>query len=214
MTQPKHISSVSPPEGLVSLESKQKPVCEKSGIEFDSFYVYTRAKLDTSSFKSHLQSLPLEIWEDKNQEGNVNLIRPAHDKWGIKKIIFTFCDDFLQKIFDLPWSQKEEWRQFLLPIYASVGISKKQVVRSLLASMPPGVSIPVHHDTGYWVKRTHRLHVPIITSDQVDFLVGPTPELLKKVSDISLHIFHFYMLLCFILLFIVFIVSAKRGTCC
>lgn len=182
MDQPKYISSVIPPDGQVDLSKKKNPICEQdSSIEFDSYYVYTRAKLNTTKFKEYLQSLPHSIWEDKNQVDNVNLIRPAHDKWGIKKIIFTFCDDFLQKVFDLPWSQKQEWRQFLSPIYESVGINEKQVVRSLLASMPPGVSIPVHHDTGYWVKRTHRLHVPLITSDLVDFLVGPTPELLKKV---------------------------------
>jgi len=177
-----YISSVVPPDGIVSLSNKQKPVCERNPSEFDSNYVFTRAKLDTTQFKQYLQSLPNEIWEDKNQVGNVNLIRPAHDKWGIQKIIFTFCDDFLMKVFDLPWSQKEEWRQYLLPIYESIGIHEKQVVRSLLASMPPGVSIPVHHDTGYWVKHTHRLHVPLITSELVDFLVGPTPELLKKVQ--------------------------------
>jgi hypothetical protein len=42
-----------------------------------------------------------------------------------------------------------------------------------LASMPPGATIPVHHDTGEWVKHTHRIHVPIITGEGVEFLVGP-----------------------------------------
>jgi hypothetical protein len=43
------------------------------------------------------------------------------------------------------------------------------------------MSIPVHHDTGYWVKHTHRIHVPIITGERVDFLVGPTEERMRKV---------------------------------
>ena len=29
--------------------------------------------------------------------GNVKMTRPAHDAWGIKKITFNFCDDFLLK---------------------------------------------------------------------------------------------------------------------
>jgi hypothetical protein len=36
-----------------------------------------------------------------------------------------------------------------------------------------GVDIPIHHDTGEWVKHTHRVHVPIITGDEVEFMVGP-----------------------------------------
>ena len=40
----------------------------------------------------------------------------------------------------------------------------RRIVRMLLASMPPGVTIPVHHDTGEWVAKSHRVHVPIITT--------------------------------------------------
>jgi hypothetical protein len=29
--------------------------------------------------------------------------------------------------------------------------------------VPPGVTIPVHHDTGSWVRKSHRVHVPVIT---------------------------------------------------
>lgn len=47
--------------------------------------------------------------------------------------------------------------------------------------MPPGCIIPVHHDTGYWVKHTHRLHVAIITDPKVDFFVGPNDTSLQKV---------------------------------
>lgn len=42
------------------------------------------------------------------------------------------------------------------------------------------MDIPVHHDTGYWVKHTHRVHVAIETGELVDFLVGPTEEHMTK----------------------------------
>lgn len=172
-------SVVIPPNGFVNLSDKSTPVFERQS-DYDEYYAFTRATVDIQPFKTYLQSLPQTVWEDKCQDGNVQLIRPAHDKWGIKKIIFTFCDDFLQKIYDLPWSQLEIWRKYLLPIYQSVEINENQVVRSLLASIPPGVSIPVHHDTGYWVKKTHRLHVAVVTNDEVDFLAGPTCDDMKK----------------------------------
>ena len=95
---------------------------------------YTRAKIDVSGFKSYLKSLPPKIWEDEMQTTNALLKRPAHDAWGIKKIVFVFCDDFLQKVLELPWSRQDEWRRHLLPIYQSIGVSEDKIIRSLLVS--------------------------------------------------------------------------------
>lgn len=169
-----------PPVGLVSLSDKLKPVCENP-TPYSPSYAFTRGIVDVSAFKCKLRNLPKETWEDSfQQETNVKLTRPAHDAWGIKKIVFNFCDDFLLKVLDLPWGRNEEWRSLLLPIYEAIGINENQVVRSLLANMPPGLNIPVHHDTGYWVKHCHRCHVAIETGDDVDFLIGPTNELMEK----------------------------------
>lgn len=63
----------------------------------------------------------------------MQITRPAHDAWGIKKIIFTFCDDFLLKVVELPWSREERWRRHLLSIYEAIGVQESKVVRSLLA---------------------------------------------------------------------------------
>jgi Aspartyl/Asparaginyl beta-hydroxylase len=170
-----------PPHGIVSLADKQMPACETQ-LPYKDDYAFTRAELDVSEFKKYLQNLPSEMWEDEKQQGNVKLHRPAHDAWGIKKIVFTFCDDFLLKVFDLPWSQAEEWRRHLLPIYEALGVPESRVVRCLLASMPPGMKIPVHHDTGLWVKHTHRCHVAIISHPtEVDFFCGPTNDSLRKI---------------------------------
>ena len=175
-------SSFLPPPGIVDLNDKQSPVCE-TPPPFRTDYAFTRAVVDTTGLKNKLLNLSPDMWEDeKHNEGNVKLHRPAHDAWGIKKIVFTFCDDFLLKVFDLPWSQAEEWRMHLLPIYQAIGVDESKVVRCLLASMPPGMSIPVHHDTGYWVKHTHRCHVAIVSRPEVSFFVGPTNDTLRKIS--------------------------------
>lgn len=178
-------SIVLPPYGHVSLQrDKLIPVCEQSREQQNLSHAFTLAEVDVSEFKAFLQSLPASSWEDEHaSEENVKLIRPAHDAWGIKKIVFTFCDDFLQKVFDLPYSQNATWRSFLIPIYQAAGVSEDKIVRSLLASMPPGVNIPVHHDTGYWVKHTHRVHVAIEShSTEVNFFVGPDTDRMSKYS--------------------------------
>lgn len=198
--------AVVPPIGEVFLEDKQIPLHEWEDREAaeSKGLVFTRATIDITPLKNKVLSLPPDIWEDENQEGNVQLKRPAHDAWGIKKIVFTFCDDFIMKVLDLPWSRDEEWKSLLTPIYEAIGIDQSRVIRSLFARMPPQMEIPVHHDTGYWVKHGHRIHVsntlvyklindlylisallyaqvPIITSDEeVDFFVGPSDDKLKK----------------------------------
>lgn len=40
---------------------------------------------------------------------------------------------------------------------------------------------------GVWVRRSHRVHVAIDTSDEVEFLVGPTPERLSKVNKTEMR---------------------------
>jgi hypothetical protein len=171
--------TVDPPVGTLSLADKQQPVCTKP-LPFDEYHAFTRAVVDIKEFQEFLRALSPEDWEDETQEGNVKLVRPAHDAWGVKKIIFTFCDDFLTKIYDLPWSQEPRWQKLLSPIFEAIGVSEKKIVRCLLASMPPGMDIPVHHDTGYWVKVSHRIHCAIETHDNIDFMVGPTVDDMKK----------------------------------
>lgn len=169
-----------PPYGTIQLNEKLIPIIEHEIPPVNYPLIVTRKEINITSFKEKLLSLPSDIWDDEHQIGNVKLTRPAHDKWGIKKIIFTFCDDFMLKVLDLPWSQDETWKQLLDPIYEAIGVDKNKIVRSLLASMPPGVVIPVHHDTGHWVKYTHRVHVPIITGPELEFLVGPNEQSLQS----------------------------------
>ena len=178
-------NAVIPPSPLpgtteVPLSKKAVPVCERA-LEENEALALTLAQVDVSAFKKKLLDGGTSIWDDDyHKRENIRLTRPAHDAWGIKKIVFTFCDDYLQKVLDLPFSQSEEWREHLLPIYNAIGVSEKRIVRSLLALMPPGVKIPVHHDTGHWVKHTHRVHVAIITDPSVDFFVGPNDAGMKK----------------------------------
>lgn len=169
-----------PPDGCVDLLHKQRPVFQKSP-PYDADYCYTLATINCSNWIAKLKSLPDEFWQDKNQLDNVRLVRASHDAWGIQKIIFTFCDDFLQSVMDLPYSRDPEWEALLTEVYSAIGIDQSRVVRSLLARMPAGVNIPPHHDTGLWVKNTHRVHLAIETNELVEFWVGPVETEMKQV---------------------------------
>ena len=47
------------------------------------------------------------LWNEQNAaKYNVKITRPSHDRWGIKKIVLMFCDDFLHTTYTLPWYQE------------------------------------------------------------------------------------------------------------
>jgi hypothetical protein len=133
---------------------------------------------------------PHNLWDPRNAaKNNVSVTRPSHDAWGIKKIALLFCDDFNTKIYELPW-----WKEFepsLQPVLKSILPPGGRLIRALFASLPPGVTIPVHHDTGEWVKRAHRVHVPILVNNpsKVLFRCGPSPESMQRIDCTPGHIF-------------------------
>jgi hypothetical protein len=84
--------------------------------------------------------------------------------------MFIHCDDFMKRCYHMPWwHERKEWRDAIEPIFEAINVPTDRIVRCLLAKLPPGVVIPPHHDTGNWVPRTHRLHVPVETNDNVIF---------------------------------------------
>jgi hypothetical protein len=142
---------------------------------------------------------PTNYWDPRNAaKFNVSLSRPSHDGWGIGKIVLVFCDDFLTKVYELPW-----WKDFqpsiqpILDILSNTSVDAKDptkellVVRALFASLPPGVTIPIHNDSGEWVKTTHRVHIPILVNDpsKILFRCGPAPHILNRVDCTPGHIF-------------------------
>mmetsp|Transcript_1663 Transcript_1663/g.2376 ORF Transcript_1663/g.2376 Transcript_1663/m.2376 type:complete len:662 (+) Transcript_1663:150-2135(+) len=147
------------------------------------------------SKKSKQKVSETNLWHMENaKKFNVHITRPSHDNWGIRKIILLFCDDFLQNVYEMPYfhlPKYKELQESLEPIYDTLNVRPDRIVRMLFAALPPGVTIPIHHDTGEWVKHTHRIHVPIIVPnpDHILFRCGPTEQSLQRVSCTPGHIF-------------------------
>eukprot|EP01050_Picozoa_sp_SAG11_P003166 SAG11_NODE_173_length_13507_cov_10.489931_8_plen_80_part_00 len=75
-----------------------------------------------------------------------------------------------------------------MTILDTLGVQEDRLIRCLLAAMPPGQHIPTHHDTGIWVPRCHRLHVPLVTDpSKVLFSVGYCEEVMQKVQPACAH---------------------------
>ena len=133
------------------------------------------------------------LWDQANAAvHNVAICRPSHDAWGIKKVVLVFGDDFLRDIYQMPWWHLwSDMRDAVQPILNQLGISQDRIARLLFASLPPGVTIPVHHDTGEWVKHTHRVHVPILVKNpnRIVFQCGLTLDKLQRIDCTPGHVF-------------------------
>ena len=172
-----------PPLGQVSVADKEVPTEARLTRELTAHaepFLFTRGLCDVGPIQRLLLELGEAAWsEDYAKAENVCLERPSHDAWGIGKLAFAFCDDFLRRVYYLPlWTT---WEPLLLPIFECCGVDKSRIVRCLLARLPPKTVIPPHHDSGYWVKRTHRLHCAIFTdTENIVFKVGKTVATMRR----------------------------------
>lgn len=123
-------------------------------------------------------ALPASAWTREGQAENVTIMRPYHDNLGIFNIPFIFCDDAVRNVYHFPWYH--DWRKELEPIFRKLNINPAQLLRCVMARLPAGVTIPVHHDTGRWVQVAHRIHCPVITNSQVFFYAGHSVDQMHK----------------------------------
>lgn len=177
-----------PPPGFVELQDKLEPVYklqERGEVVNERAYpfVFCRGHIDVSKFVHLIEKGGESLWdEEEHGRTNVKLTRPSHDKWGVRKVMLVYCDDFLKNVYHFPWYNDPAWQDALADVLAVLNVSPTRLVRCLLASMPPGCDIPRHHDTGLWVRYTHRVHVPLITSPgSVNFRVGATETTMKNI---------------------------------
>ena len=69
-----------------------------------------RAEVDPKPLADLLAAKGPHAWSAEHQSAtNVPFVRPAHDRWGVGKIMFIHCDDFLQVAFArlAPWTNAQ-----------------------------------------------------------------------------------------------------------
>jgi hypothetical protein len=168
--------------GNVNVDTLQDLFCEgyndiSSAAENE---IANKKKLSIECVKSMTN-----LWDEANAAvNNVRICRPSHDAWGIKKVALIFSDDFLLTTYEMPWwHSRPDIQEAVMPILSVLGIEPQNVIRLLLASLPPGVTIPVHHDTGAWVTTTHRVHVPVLVRDapRILFRAGLDKDKLQRI---------------------------------
>lgn len=130
--------------------------------------------VDIAALKAAVLAIPEAVWDAENA-GKPNRFE-ALDK--TRHIVFRFVDSVRdwRGSHDRPaWA---EWRTLLEPVLrqavAPYGYARGEFPRVMLARMAPGGEIKPHRDANAAAKWPHKIHVPLLTNDQVTFFVEGT----------------------------------------
>lgn len=94
----------------------------------------------------------------------------------VMKFVQNEDDDSLTQTFN-PWFK---YREILEKIWQSLGLSWSVISRCMFARMPSGSRIHPHIDLAKSFDRTHRMHIPIVTSKDVHFFCGGKEIAMKE----------------------------------
>ncbi len=130
--------------------------------------------VEIEALREAILTIPEAVWDTENA-GKPNKFE-ALDR--TRHIVFRFVDSTRdwRGSHDRPaWAQ---WRHVLEPVMfqavAGYGYAQGVFPRVMLARMAPGGMIQPHIDANPAAKWPHKIHVPLLTNNQVEFLVGET----------------------------------------
>jgi hypothetical protein len=128
-------------------------------------------QVNVGALRDKVLALPEAVWDAENET------KP--NRFGAldatRHIIFRFVSNFLdwRDSYERPlWA---EWRPLLEPVLAAAtapyGYARGEFPRLMLARMAPGGVIHPHRDENPAAKWPHKIHVPLLTNDDVTFFV-------------------------------------------
>ena len=131
--------------------------------------------VDIARLREAVLAIPEAVWDAENA------IKP--NRFGAldatRHIVFRFVSNFRdwRDTYDGPlWAQ---WKLLLEPVLAQAtkayGYAEGVYPRVMLARMAPGGVIHPHRDQNPAAKWPHKIHVPLLTNDDVTFWVDGKP---------------------------------------
>lgn len=108
----------------------------------------------------------------QHKKGNAILSQgQAQDKFkpDVSTIFLIFSSKDARVVYHFPWL--DDWLPKIQEcILDPLGVPLNKVLRMQIANMPKGSNILFHIDANTWSRRSHRVHVPIVTHANVFFM--------------------------------------------
>lgn len=144
-------------------------------------------QVDIVALKEAVLAIPETLWDLENADKPNRF--DALDS--TRHIVFRFVSSFRdwRDSYDRPlWN---EWRQLLEPVMsaatADYGYDRGIYPRVMLARMAAGGVIQPHRDANPAAKWPHKIHVPIMTNDQVIFRVDRAQYIIPEGEAVEVN---------------------------
>ncbi|MGI9262898.1 MAG: tetratricopeptide repeat protein [Woeseiaceae bacterium] len=134
----------------------------------ESNFLQLHGDFDIGPLKARIDRIPDARWRESDRERLFDVHRDTH------ALLLVHFEDYQYKKPDYRelYFELEDELKPLIDYVADYYRNNGFVVRLLLAKLAAGGKIPQHTDAGYSLLNCHRVHLPIITNDKVDFVVG------------------------------------------
>lgn len=98
-----------------------------------------------------------------------------------KTIPLIYDEDF-RHIHPTYWKNYHKYKKYIdmFTNFFNKNLGKGYIIRAILVKLLAKSKIPKHIDTGYSLSHATRIHIPVITNDQVSFTVGEETKILRK----------------------------------
>lgn len=134
----------------------------------ESNFLRLRSDFDVTELRGRIEQIPAAKWRESERE---RLFDVHRDTQALLLVHFEDYQykkpDYRELYFELQ-NELTPLVDYVSDYYQNNGF----IVRLLLAKLVAGGKIPKHTDAGYSLLNCHRVHLPIITNDKVDFVVG------------------------------------------
>jgi len=146
---------------------------------------------DIAKLKTLINTVTQAQWQEHNERQEVFDVH-SHTQ----TIPLIFDADFRHR-FPTVQPQLEQFQQYLAPVMQNIvdyynkqtinirnsrpnPVSKSYFGRIILVKLAPHSEISEHTDNGFSLSRVHRIHLPIITNEKVEFTVDDVTKNLKE----------------------------------
>ena len=134
----------------------------------ESNYLQLHRNFEVGALRNKIEQIPAAKWLESERE---QLFAVHKDTQSVLLVLFEDFKhkqpDYLEPYFELQ-NELRPVVDYIAGYYRNNGF----IVRLLLAKLLAGGKIPHHTDAGYSLLHCHRVHIPIITNDEVVFTVG------------------------------------------
>lgn len=131
-------------------------------------YLQLKESIDIGKLKTRVEQFPDAKWRESERERLFDVHRDTQALLLVHFEDFKYEQPEYRELFAELQDELQPVIDYIADYYQGNGF----VLRVLLAKLRAGGKIPHHTDAGFSLLNCHRVHIPIVTNDDVIFFVG------------------------------------------